>query len=69
MHGMCGVKKPGQPAGPTSTLRLVMNLIPASRCMMSIPGDLDQLPYHGQLQGLVLQDGEFVLWLGEDLKC
>ena len=45
-----------------------MNLIPGNHCMNTIPGDTEQLPYYGQWQGLVLQDGEFVLWSSEDLR-
>ena len=67
LNGMFGVRKPSEPDG--GTLRLVMNMIPSNWMQQTIVGDMDVLPHASQWHGLVLEEGEFLLWSEEDQKC
>ena len=73
MAGRCwavwwGVAKGGNDRN-TGPQRLIMNIKVSNWVQHVISDDTSQLPSSGQWRCLILEDGETLVWSGEDLKC
>ena len=68
-NGAFGVEKSGLPIAPaTRAIRLIINMVPSNRAQRPIDGDIGLLPVGGEHHVTILQDGETLMWSGDDIK-
>ena len=68
LGGLMGVAKAGNDRN-TGPQRLIMNIKVSDWAQNVIAGDMPLLPTSGRWPCLILNDGENLVWSGEDLKC